>query len=169
MTQRNSAELQRNAIVAVFLRMIEYYQGMLFLTTNRLAEFDPAFFNRVHITIKYGNLGPDERRNIWRQHVQRACRRSRKPYLWNEDAYRLLGSIETNGREIRNLTRTAVGFAQSMDQDLDITHVVAVIRNNLGEMGNQDLGGIFAELKAVHERLLEERPPEIIVEALPPS
>ena len=33
--------------------MIEYYQGMLFLTTNRLAEFDPAFHNRIHINIEY--------------------------------------------------------------------------------------------------------------------
>jgi len=137
--------------------MIEYYEGMLFLTTNRLADFDPAFFNRVHITIRYGNLGPNERHNIWRQHVQRASKKNRKPSLWNEDAYRLLGSIETNGREIRNSTRTALGFAQSMDQELDITHVVAVIRNNLSEAGMQDLDVIFEELKSVHEQLLRER------------
>ncbi|KAK3361017.1 P-loop containing nucleoside triphosphate hydrolase protein [Lasiosphaeria ovina] len=161
MARRSSAELQRNSIVAVFLRMIEYYEGMLFLTTNRVEDFDPAFYNRVHVTIQYQNLGPSERQNIWRQHLARACKLNRNRDLWNEDAYRLLGSIDTNGRDIRNATRTATGIARSTDADLDITHVVAVMRNNLS--GTQDLAGtgadlgnldqVLGELMQLHEKL----------------
>lgn len=33
--ERSQADLQRNALVSVFLRALEYYDGILILTTNR--------------------------------------------------------------------------------------------------------------------------------------
>ena len=36
-------DLERNAVVSIFLRQLEYYQGILILTTNRVDSFDPAF------------------------------------------------------------------------------------------------------------------------------
>ncbi|AEO59858.1 hypothetical protein MYCTH_2308459 [Thermothelomyces thermophilus ATCC 42464] len=170
MTRRSTAELQRNSIVAVFLRMIEYYEGMLFLTTNRVTDLDPAFYNRIHVAIQYANLGPEERRNIWRQHLARAAKGNRNPRLWNEGVYRLLGEIATNGRDIRNATRTAASIARSMDRDLDITHVVAVMRNNFSgdrdftdsgahdgpkdlKVSAKDLEQVFGELMKVHKQL----------------
>lgn len=38
--QRAPNDLVRNALVGIFLRMLEYYQGVMFLTTNRVATFD---------------------------------------------------------------------------------------------------------------------------------
>ena len=40
---RDHVDLSRNAVISVFLRQLEYFQGILILTTNRIAEFDPAF------------------------------------------------------------------------------------------------------------------------------
>lgn len=85
MSQRTTQDLRRNAIVAVFLRMLEYYRGMLFLTTNRHDDFDNAFYNRIHVTIEYGELTKEWRANIWREHVQRACRRNKDPLMWCND------------------------------------------------------------------------------------
>ena len=34
---RNSSEIQRNALVCVMLRLLEYYTGCLFLSSNRAA------------------------------------------------------------------------------------------------------------------------------------
>lgn len=82
MSRRTTQDLRRNAIVAVFLRMLEYYRGMLFLTTNRHDDFDNAFYNRIHVTIEYGELTKEWRSNIWREHVQRACRRNKDPLMW---------------------------------------------------------------------------------------
>ncbi|KAF2001484.1 hypothetical protein P154DRAFT_574831 [Amniculicola lignicola CBS 123094] len=135
---------------------MEYYKGMLFLTTNRIEQFDPAFHNRVHVNIKYGELSPEERCNIWRDHLTRACKKNRNKALWNEEAYRLLGSIKTNGRDIRNSTRTAVNFAQSSDHDVDMTHVLTVVRNNFNAKTTPDLEKILEELEQLHERLSEQ-------------
>jgi SpoVK/Ycf46/Vps4 family AAA+-type ATPase len=43
LAKRNDNDLERNAIISVFLREIEYYTGILILTTNRAQSIDPAF------------------------------------------------------------------------------------------------------------------------------
>ncbi len=64
-------DIHRNALVSIFLRQLEYFQGILFLTTNRVEvsiylsqkvflhsfglltfgrqTFDDAFQSRIHI------------------------------------------------------------------------------------------------------------------------
>ncbi|KAB2568835.1 Katanin p60 ATPase-containing subunit A1 [Lasiodiplodia theobromae] len=49
--KRSTADIHRNMIVSVFLRLLEYYRGVLLLTTNRVSAFDPAFESRIHLTI----------------------------------------------------------------------------------------------------------------------
>lgn len=66
---RQPNDIHRNALVSVFLRLTEYYQGILFLTTNRVATFDEAFQSRIHMGIRYENLTTKARRVIWEHHV----------------------------------------------------------------------------------------------------
>ncbi|EGN92849.1 hypothetical protein SERLA73DRAFT_65058, partial [Serpula lacrymans var. lacrymans S7.3] len=47
--QRSFHELQRNALVSVALRLLEYHRGLLFLTTNRIKTFDEAFLSRFSV------------------------------------------------------------------------------------------------------------------------
>jgi hypothetical protein len=48
-----------NRLVIIFLRQLEYFQGILSLTSNRGIQFDDAILSRIHLTIKYENI--DER------------------------------------------------------------------------------------------------------------
>lgn len=41
--KRSDTDVARNALTSVFLRQLEYYKGILILTTNRLGVFDSAF------------------------------------------------------------------------------------------------------------------------------
>ena len=41
--KREVHDIHRNALVSIFLRLLEYFQGILFLTTNRVETFDDAF------------------------------------------------------------------------------------------------------------------------------
>ena len=41
--ERGLADLQRNALVSVFLRVLEYNVGIHILTSNRVGTFDEAF------------------------------------------------------------------------------------------------------------------------------
>lgn len=43
LVQRTITDIERNAVVSVFLRELEYYQGILLLTTNQAHVIDEAF------------------------------------------------------------------------------------------------------------------------------
>lgn len=51
LTKRNLQDLTRNAMVSIFLRALEFYSGILFLTTNRVGTIDEAFKSRIHISL----------------------------------------------------------------------------------------------------------------------
>ena len=41
--KRTENDVKRNAMVGIFLRLLEYHQGVLFLTTNRVKCFGTPF------------------------------------------------------------------------------------------------------------------------------
>lgn len=58
-------ELSQNAIVAEFLRTLEYYDGLLFLTTNRIDGVDEAILARCAAVLDYLPPNMDDAREIW--------------------------------------------------------------------------------------------------------
>ncbi|KAK0714548.1 P-loop containing nucleoside triphosphate hydrolase protein [Lasiosphaeris hirsuta] len=66
MTQRREDSLERNALVAVLLRLLEYQKGIIILTTNRRDNFDKAFSTRIRASVGYDALQKKERESIWR-------------------------------------------------------------------------------------------------------
>lgn len=59
------ANIEQNAIVAEFLRTLEYFDGLLFLTTNRANEIDEAIISRCAAIIDYKVPGRDDAARIW--------------------------------------------------------------------------------------------------------
>ncbi|KAJ8132046.1 hypothetical protein O1611_g1581 [Lasiodiplodia mahajangana] len=72
--ERGGDSLERNAIVGVFLRTLEYYSGILFLTTNRVGALDEAFRSRVHISLWYPYLSLNDTISILRSNLERLPR-----------------------------------------------------------------------------------------------
>lgn len=60
------SDLKQNAIVGVFLRVLEYYGGVMFMTTNRADLVDDAIASRCLARINYEVPTPDNQRKIWR-------------------------------------------------------------------------------------------------------
>lgn len=98
---------EANSII-VFLRTMEYYRGILFLTTNRVGHFDDAFVSRVHVVIRYENLSEKDRAMIWSQFFNKlqaergkyiTISRKAKRYVLEDEE---VTKIPWNGREIRN-------------------------------------------------------------------
>lgn len=63
---RRGSDLTQNAIVGVFLRVLEYYAGVLFLTTNRAELVDDAIASRCLARIDYQVPTPRDQARIWR-------------------------------------------------------------------------------------------------------
>lgn len=57
--------LERSAIVGVFLRLLDYYKGMFFMTSNRSDVIDPAFRSRITLRLKYEPLDQLRRSKVW--------------------------------------------------------------------------------------------------------
>lgn len=87
---------------------MEYYQGILILTTNRVGAFDDAITSRVHIILHYKDLSDADREKIWTNNFNRLedeqGQAIRVPYATLEfvKENKALKEIKWNGREIRN-------------------------------------------------------------------
>lgn len=87
---------------------MEYYKGILFLTTNRVGEFDDAFISRIHLVLRYESLNLEARNKIWQGFFEKLERergrqlrvtKSAKRYIFE---HKEMTAIPWNGREIRN-------------------------------------------------------------------
>lgn len=94
-------DLERSAIVGIFLRLLDYYRGLLFLTTNRPGVLDDAVLSRVMLRLNYPNLDASTRSLIWKTMFEVA------ELELVDGSFDELGKLELNGRQIRNLTRLA--------------------------------------------------------------
>jgi hypothetical protein len=63
--KRRDDNITMNAVVGVFLRVLEYFNGLLFLTTNRVDDIDEAIVSRCIALIKFHPPQSDARRKIW--------------------------------------------------------------------------------------------------------
>ena len=108
----------------VFLRVLEYYDGIPILTTNRVGTFDEAFKSRIHLAIQYPSLDEGQRVQIWRSFIYLLCRTKE---LVDADDLELnvhkLARIETNGRQIRNVLNLARYLAMFRKQVLVYKHL----------------------------------------------
>ena len=107
----------------VFLRVLEYYAGILFLTTNRIGDFDEAFASRIHMSLYYPELDEDKTRKIFKLNLDiiqdRFDRQGRKITYdvtsiddFAAEHFRRHVYNRWNGRQIRNACQTALALAE---------------------------------------------------------
>lgn len=116
--QRSLHDLERNAMVAVFLRHVEYYRGILFLTTNRVKAFDDAFLSRIHVALHFRELTQESKEQVWAAFIARS---GAAPRISREQV-RALAARATNGRQIKNAARTAQSLAAGRGERLGFGH-----------------------------------------------
>lgn len=165
--ERSLHELERNKLVSIFLRVLEYYEGIMFLTTNRVQTFDAAFQSRIHISLEYKELDSKSRRAVWENFLTQydiaqaaARKRPRKdlpsaakatkssdnasspeknqelddehlgrilPHAMTASDIRKLADMTMNGRQIKNILKTAQLLASRRGEGLSYEHVKVVM------------------------------------------
>lgn len=119
----NAAE--RNALVAIFLRHLEYFGGIVFLTTNRIQVFDEAMKSRVHLALGYKPPGSDTRRLLWLKNLEIATKGELDSEM--SDAVDSFVLMKLNGREIANAINTAQTLARFEASPLRLSHIQTVL------------------------------------------
>ncbi|ELU40986.1 AAA family ATPase, putative [Rhizoctonia solani AG-1 IA] len=145
---RSNHELQRNALVSVFLRVLEYHSGVLILTTNRIRSFDDAFLSRFSVALRYPDLDRESRKVLWSKFLLLAgasvegnkSTSSLKaiapsvtegmdtegistPRHFSLTDINKLSLKNLNGRVIKQSVRTAQALAVSAGEQLSMSHV----------------------------------------------
>ncbi|PCH36706.1 nucleoside triphosphate hydrolase protein [Wolfiporia cocos MD-104 SS10] len=122
--RRSMHDLKRNAMVAVFLRHVEYYRGILFLTTNRIKAFDEAFLSRIHVALHFTHLSKEAKAQVWRAFLLKAGMAESE---LDDAMVNVLAKREINGRQIKNATRTAHSLAVSRSERLRLSHILETL------------------------------------------
>lgn len=108
-----------------------YFRGILFLTTNRVRTFDEAFQSRIHISLRYHDLDAAAKRQIWIAFITKVHTSSSVPLLVNggltEAELKELEDRKVNGRQIKNVIRTATAVAEGENEALGYKHLVQVL------------------------------------------
>ncbi|KAL8725064.1 MAG: hypothetical protein Q9166_007595 [cf. Caloplaca sp. 2 TL-2023] len=138
--KRTIQDIHRNALVSIFLRLLEYFQGILFLTTNRVETFDDAFQSRIHVALRYGELTTKAKRSVWKMFLDKvAAKDGVETALFKESDYDKLARHNLNGRQIKNAVRTAQALAVNEKKALDMGHIAKVLE--VAETFEKDLKG----------------------------
>lgn len=99
MSKRIDYDIPYNACVSIFLRLVEQYMGILFLTSNRGNNIDPAFDSRIHVRLPYRELVGSERAQVWMETLNR--------YSIFDIDVNSLNLHDLNNREIANTVQLA--------------------------------------------------------------
>jgi len=96
----------------------------LFLTTNRVSVFDPAFLSRIHVSLRFSELDHDRRLAIWRSFLGRP---GAPQVLLQEGEWHQLAERKVNGRQLKNAVRTAHALAASKKETMSFRHLDKVL------------------------------------------
>jgi hypothetical protein len=124
--KRRDDDMTMNAVVGVFLRVLEYFNGLLFLTTNRVDDIDEAIVSRCIAMIKFYPPDAAARAKIWRVMTEQF-------HLQIDDA--LLAELaeifpQATGRDIKGLAKLCAKFCshKSVPPTLEVFKRCSVFR-----------------------------------------
>lgn len=138
LAKRNKEDIKRNGLVSVFLRVLEYYSGILILTTNRVGAFDEAFHSRIHLSLFYPSLNLKKSLKIFETNFRRIDKhnedrekRQDQPMEVEDKKIRQYWKknyevLKWNGRQIRNAFQTAMALADCEARDGDALPIITV-------------------------------------------
>jgi SpoVK/Ycf46/Vps4 family AAA+-type ATPase len=124
--KKRADNLASNAVVGVFLRLLEYFNGLLFLTTNRIDDIDEAIVSRCIALIRYHAPNHADRCKIWRVMTEQFS-------LPIEESL-IIELVElfphATGRDIKGLTKLVAKFCQQkqLPPTLDVFKRCSVFR-----------------------------------------
>lgn len=116
--RKRGTDLVQNAIITTFLRKIEYFDGIMFLTSNKIKDIDDAILSRCIAAIKYEPPTPDNAKKIWKVLVNQFDLSNQI----NDNLIDTLIKVFPNavGRDIKELLKLTARFCIGLNKPIDI-------------------------------------------------
>jgi hypothetical protein len=131
---RDSHDRYANADTNYLLQLLEDYQGIALLATNKKNNLDPAFTRRIRYVLDFPRPDPAQRRAIWRKVTGELA----GPDLLRglEPSIALLAeTVDASGAQIKNALLAALFISKRTRRPLDIDHIVRGLDRELGKEG----------------------------------
>ncbi|KAH6693328.1 P-loop containing nucleoside triphosphate hydrolase protein [Leptodontidium sp. MPI-SDFR-AT-0119] len=139
MAERDPGDIARNELVSIFLRELEYFKGIIFLTTNLYSTIDVAFRSRVNIHLVFNSLPFSSRLVLWRKFLSRLPGEDVESKLQEGDMEEL-AKWELNGREIKNAIKTVRTWCLCKGFEISLLRLEAGIKVTAPQAGkNEDM------------------------------
>jgi AAA+ superfamily predicted ATPase len=131
------SNVNQNAIVGVFLRLLEYYQGVLFLTTNRETTVDDAIRSRCVAHVRYKLPDSGERFKLWGLYAAQYGLE-----LDRDLVHKLVKTLsKLSGRSIKQLCRITKTVHVQMKRELNLDLFEWVARfQDIEQHGDEEEG-----------------------------
>jgi len=128
---KDSNDRHANSQTNYLLQRIEFYKGIVLLTSNSRGRFDSAFTRRLDKVIEFSLPAPEERRALWQAHLGVQNNLSIKQF--NQLA---VGS-ELSGGHIRNVVLSAAVQAKANNRQIEFDDVVIGLESEYRKLGRQ--------------------------------
>ncbi|MCJ1385544.1 hypothetical protein MMC17_008667 [Xylographa soralifera] len=131
LSQRSKNDIKRNSLVSVFLRVLEFYTGVLFLTTNRVGVLDDAIKSRITWIAYYPPLDEQQTKKIWKVNLKLLEERNKRLQVDKKGILKFAKEHFTssfannsmwNGRQIQNAFKVATALAEWDAYSNDVQH-----------------------------------------------
>lgn len=128
------SDINQNAVVRVFLRLLEYYKGILFLTTNRSTMIDDAIASRATARIRYQYPNATDLKSIWKI-ISRNSNIDIEEEVINS-AIQLFPRL--SGRDVKNTIKLAHLMSLDDKSKITIEKIAHVIRFKQTEYSEEE-------------------------------
>ncbi|KAK5651959.1 hypothetical protein OQA88_11501 [Cercophora sp. LCS_1] len=133
MAERHPQDIARNELVSIFLRELEYYRGIIFLTTNLYSTIDSAFRSRVSLHLLFNSLTPEARMLVWRKFLDRlpgtkgTKGKEAEGGISDEDL-KDLAEWQLNGREIKTAVKMTKSWCEHKGYEMSLARLESGIK-----------------------------------------
>lgn len=110
-------DMMHNSVVSAFLRTLEYFSGLLFLTTNRSEDIDDAILSRCTAEVKYEYPDKEQSVRLWKVLSKQGG------VKLSDSLCRKLADLfskDVGGRDIKKLIDLTARYAAKKNLPLDV-------------------------------------------------
>lgn len=138
---KDSNDRHANSQTNYLLQRIEFYKGIVLLTSNSRGRFDSAFTRRLDKVIEFSLPAPEERRSLWQSHL------GNKHALSIKQLNQLAVASDLAGGHIRNAVLTAAVQAKTHRRPIIFDDIVIGLESEYRKLGRKLPAEIHRYLK----------------------
>lgn len=131
---KDSHDRHANTDTNYLLQLLEEYQGIALLASNKRNNVDPAFIRRIRYVLEFHRPDAAQRRTIWRQVLRELigpdALRGLEPLVAHISA-----GVDLSGAQIKNAVLAAIFIARRRRQPVGVEQLIRGVDRELGKEG----------------------------------